>query len=227
MPLPKKRAFDCDDNTLIVEYDQQTIDRAEEKEATGIRREENNIIPCSSALETHTEISSNAIPSEIISEGDKTSGSETMNLTSPSKVLQKTSNIALHEYTSGTIMPATNKLEFEADEMQQRKAALLASIWSIPQQDDQIESSIDSNLKNEETDSQRQISQLESHNIQEISSHSKYTKYNNGPFIRKKNNFNELWYQDYYDPSFIENPWESLEKANGLQATNNWIKRGS
>ena len=28
---------------------------------------------------------------------------------------------------------------------------------------------------------------------------------------------NERWYEGYYDPSFNENPWESLEKAKGLK----------
>ncbi|RKF74616.1 hypothetical protein GcC1_083011 [Golovinomyces cichoracearum] len=227
MPLPQKRAFDCDGDSLIAENDQQTSDCAEEKGTTGIRKEENKIIPCSSAIITNTEIFSNVIPSEAISEGDKTSGFETMNMASPSEVLQKTSNIALQEHMNGTVIPAIDTSASEADEMQRRKIALLASIHSISQQDGQTETSISSNHHNEETTPQCQIPQLESQNFQEISYHSKHAKYKNGPFNRNKNNFNELWYQDYYDPSFLYNPWESLEKANGLQSTNNWMERDS
>ncbi|KAI1351935.1 hypothetical protein F5Y01DRAFT_107001 [Xylaria sp. FL0043] len=31
------------------------------------------------------------------------------------------------------------------------------------------------------------------------------------------------WWQDYYDPSFIVNPWENLEKANGLEPRGTWV----
>jgi hypothetical protein len=34
---------------------------------------------------------------------------------------------------------------------------------------------------------------------------------------RERGQRNPLWYVDYLDPSFIENPWASLEKANGLR----------
>ncbi len=37
---------------------------------------------------------------------------------------------------------------------------------------------------------------------------------------------NELWYVGYYDPSSNENPWEKLEKANGLEPRGAWIERG-
>jgi len=33
---------------------------------------------------------------------------------------------------------------------------------------------------------------------------------------------NELWYIDYFDPSFIENPWERLEKEKGMEPLRNW-----
>jgi hypothetical protein len=37
---------------------------------------------------------------------------------------------------------------------------------------------------------------------------------------------NEFWYVGYYDPSFNENPWAKLEKANGLEPRGTWIERG-
>jgi hypothetical protein len=37
---------------------------------------------------------------------------------------------------------------------------------------------------------------------------------------------NEFWYIGYYDPSFNENPWAKLEKANGLEPRGTWIERG-
>lgn len=36
---------------------------------------------------------------------------------------------------------------------------------------------------------------------------------------------NELWYVDYYDPSFNENPWRQLEKEHGLPPVGTWIDR--
>lgn len=34
----------------------------------------------------------------------------------------------------------------------------------------------------------------------------------------------KLWYEDYYDPAFNMNPWEKLEKENGLQPlSNDWL----
>jgi hypothetical protein len=36
---------------------------------------------------------------------------------------------------------------------------------------------------------------------------------------------NTLWYVNYYDPSFNENPWSRLEKAKGLQAKGTWVER--
>lgn len=36
---------------------------------------------------------------------------------------------------------------------------------------------------------------------------------------------NELWYIDYYDPSFNENPWEKLEKISRLEARGTWVER--
>ncbi|KAF2965641.1 hypothetical protein GQX73_g7931 [Xylaria multiplex] len=31
------------------------------------------------------------------------------------------------------------------------------------------------------------------------------------------------WWEDYYDPAFIVNPWEKLEKANGLEPRGTWV----
>lgn len=36
---------------------------------------------------------------------------------------------------------------------------------------------------------------------------------------------NELWYIDYYDPSFNENPWRQLEEEHGLVPVGTWIDR--
>lgn len=38
---------------------------------------------------------------------------------------------------------------------------------------------------------------------------------------------NELWYIDYYDPSFNENPWARLEEQKGLKTTGSWLERSS
>jgi hypothetical protein len=40
---------------------------------------------------------------------------------------------------------------------------------------------------------------------------------------RIKGQRNVLWYVDYYDPSFNENPWASLEKEKGLQSRGTWL----
>ncbi|KAI0466306.1 hypothetical protein F4859DRAFT_303345 [Xylaria cf. heliscus] len=31
------------------------------------------------------------------------------------------------------------------------------------------------------------------------------------------------WWENYYDPSFIVNPWEQLEKAHGLEPRGDWV----
>ncbi|KAI0541445.1 hypothetical protein GGR58DRAFT_19651 [Xylaria digitata] len=31
------------------------------------------------------------------------------------------------------------------------------------------------------------------------------------------------WWEDYYDPAFIVNPWENLEKAKGLEPRGTWV----
>ncbi|KAI0193730.1 hypothetical protein EV127DRAFT_249377 [Xylaria flabelliformis] len=31
------------------------------------------------------------------------------------------------------------------------------------------------------------------------------------------------WWEDYYDPAFIVNPWDKLEKANGLEPRGSWV----
>ena len=31
------------------------------------------------------------------------------------------------------------------------------------------------------------------------------------------------WWEDYYDPAFITNPWDTLEKARGLEPRGLWI----
>lgn len=36
---------------------------------------------------------------------------------------------------------------------------------------------------------------------------------------------NKNWYEDYYDPSFNENPWAKLERVKGLQPVGTWIER--
>ncbi|KAL2184900.1 hypothetical protein L209DRAFT_406976 [Thermothelomyces heterothallicus CBS 203.75] len=36
---------------------------------------------------------------------------------------------------------------------------------------------------------------------------------------------NPLWYVDYYDPSFNENPWEGMEKFKGLEPVGTWLSR--
>jgi hypothetical protein len=36
---------------------------------------------------------------------------------------------------------------------------------------------------------------------------------------------NELWYVDYYDPSFNENPWKALEREGGLPEVGSWLQR--
>jgi hypothetical protein len=37
---------------------------------------------------------------------------------------------------------------------------------------------------------------------------------------------NEFWYKDYYDPSFNENPWKTLEAERGMpEAPGRWVER--
>ncbi|KAL1842425.1 hypothetical protein VTJ49DRAFT_5273 [Mycothermus thermophilus] len=36
---------------------------------------------------------------------------------------------------------------------------------------------------------------------------------------------NPLWYVDYYDPSFNENPWEGMEKFKGLEPVGTFLAR--
>ncbi|KAL2265248.1 hypothetical protein VTJ83DRAFT_6348 [Remersonia thermophila] len=36
---------------------------------------------------------------------------------------------------------------------------------------------------------------------------------------------NPLWYVDYYDPSFNENPWEGMEKFKGLEPVGTYLVR--
>jgi hypothetical protein len=43
---------------------------------------------------------------------------------------------------------------------------------------------------------------------------------------RQRGQKNELWYVGYYDPSFNQNPWAKLEKANGLEPRGTWIEKG-
>lgn len=37
---------------------------------------------------------------------------------------------------------------------------------------------------------------------------------------------NEKWYEDYYDPSFNQNPWAEQEEKMGLEAKGKWLERG-
>jgi len=37
---------------------------------------------------------------------------------------------------------------------------------------------------------------------------------------------NELWYIGYFDPSFLENPWEELEREMGLSSRGQWLEKG-
>ncbi|KAK7977388.1 hypothetical protein PG988_004878 [Apiospora saccharicola] len=36
-------------------------------------------------------------------------------------------------------------------------------------------------------------------------------------------NSDEPWWNDYYDPAFNTNPWETIEKAQGLEPRGNWL----
>lgn len=36
----------------------------------------------------------------------------------------------------------------------------------------------------------------------------------------------KAWYEDYYDPSSNENPWERLESSMGLSPRGSWLSRG-
>jgi uncharacterized membrane protein YgcG len=37
---------------------------------------------------------------------------------------------------------------------------------------------------------------------------------------------NEKWYEDYYDPSFNQNPWVEQEEKRGLEAKGRWLEKG-
>lgn len=44
---------------------------------------------------------------------------------------------------------------------------------------------------------------------------------------RERNQRNELWYVNYYDPAFNENPWAKLEADLGLSSKGTWLERSS
>lgn len=41
---------------------------------------------------------------------------------------------------------------------------------------------------------------------------------------RERGERNEKWYEDYYDPTFNENPWARLEKEKGLHSIGTWLE---
>jgi hypothetical protein len=41
---------------------------------------------------------------------------------------------------------------------------------------------------------------------------------------RERGERNEKWYEDYYDPTFNENPWARLEKEKGLRSVGTWLE---
>lgn len=41
---------------------------------------------------------------------------------------------------------------------------------------------------------------------------------------RERGERNEKWYEDYYDPTFNENPWARLEKEKGLPSVGTWLE---
>jgi hypothetical protein len=41
---------------------------------------------------------------------------------------------------------------------------------------------------------------------------------------RERGERNEKWYEDYYDPTFNENPWARLEKGKGLPSVGTWLE---
>jgi hypothetical protein len=44
---------------------------------------------------------------------------------------------------------------------------------------------------------------------------------------RERGERNEKWYEDYYDPTFNENPWARLEKEKGLPSVGIWLESQS
>lgn len=42
---------------------------------------------------------------------------------------------------------------------------------------------------------------------------------------RERGQKNKFWYIGYYDPSFNENPWAKLERANGLESRETWVEK--
>lgn len=41
---------------------------------------------------------------------------------------------------------------------------------------------------------------------------------------RDRREISEKWYEDYYDPTFNENPWARLEKEKGLPSIGTWLE---
>ncbi|KAI1358566.1 hypothetical protein F5Y08DRAFT_112186 [Xylaria arbuscula] len=40
---------------------------------------------------------------------------------------------------------------------------------------------------------------------------------------QRNNQSGTKWWEDYYDPAFITNPWDNLEKSHGLEPRGTWI----
>ncbi|KAI0970826.1 hypothetical protein F4678DRAFT_104742 [Xylaria arbuscula] len=41
--------------------------------------------------------------------------------------------------------------------------------------------------------------------------------------MNRGNRSGTRWWEDYYDPAFIVNPWDKLEIANGLESRGSWV----
>lgn len=146
-------------------------------------------------------------PDEIILDMEEIDYEETRPNSQLNKHYQEPSeeNVADELSTRSSVIPTQ---ESEAFEMQQRIDALLASIGSTPVSDNP-EKMIDDSTPNLWTgDPNDQILQPKSESWPSSNSRDTMHRQHN----RSKMPFNEFWYLDYYDPSFNEDPWESLEK---------------
>ncbi|RKF62957.1 hypothetical protein OnM2_029011 [Erysiphe neolycopersici] len=106
---------------------------------------------------------------------------------------------------------AMSTQESEVLEMQQRIDALLASIGSLPKPNSPERMLDDANPNLWTGDLNDGTLQSKSESWPLL--HSRAAR-GDSQHDRSRRPFNEFWYLDYYDPSFNEDPWESLEKKS-------------
>lgn len=98
-------------------------------------------------------------------------------------------------------------------EMQERVDSLLKKIGSIPSQNCNADMTIQPTIQSNSQDPG-------DHALKDSSFYGLVHTRNAGKLGRNmemSKKYNEFWYLDYYDPDFNNNPWQELERANGLE----------